>query len=134
MFAGSRFCDDFIVELLDLYPKHRENLPPLGGQLVVPTRPFAARRARLAAQPSQAFQSVKQRIQRARANLITMPAQLRDHPLAMKRLFARVMQDVRFPKAQQNLALKFFHSVLRSPIAVVDIDNRYLIPETASSQ
>src|SRR5262249_37073556 len=72
-----------------------------------------------ALQPAQPLHPVQQRIQGPRTDLITMPAQLHNHPLAMERLLTGVMQDMHLPKAQQNFTLERFHLELRWPILVI---------------
>src|SRR5262245_47935293 len=42
--------------------------------------------------------------------MVTMVAQLVQHPLPVQRLFAGVIQNVHLPKGQQNLAADFFHT------------------------
>ena len=54
--------------------------------------------------PTVALHSAQQRIKCTRANIIAMPPELSNHPLAIHSAFRRMVQDVDFPEAQQNFS------------------------------
>jgi len=72
-----------------------------------------------AAKPIPLYQPVKHWIKRSGANFVSVPPQFLDNPLTMNRLFAGVMQDMYFPKAQQYFSFGFVH------ITVFDVEKRY---------
>jgi len=54
------------------------------------------------------FQSVQDRIQRAGAQFVSMPAQFFDHRQAVKRFFSRVVQDMQ--PDQASIQFSIIHS------------------------
>ena len=71
--------------------------------------------------------SFQQRIQRPGADLVTMPPEFGDDPLAVDRPLARVVEDMHLPEAQENLPAGALR--LRSCITVSDVGyhNAYLV-------
>jgi hypothetical protein len=78
-------------------------------EAIVSPRTLSAIGIATAPQPAEAFHPMKQRVQRAWADLIAVTAEFEDHPLSVERLLARVVKDVHLPKAQQDFTLERFH-------------------------
>ena len=105
------FQDHLSIKLFDVLAHYLEHFSPFWGEPIVLSCALPAFRICLALKPSDALHPVQQRVQRPRADLISMSSQFIDHPLPMQRHFSCMMQNVRFPEAQQNLSLKLFHSM-----------------------
>src|SRR5512135_2984643 len=85
---------DFLVEFFDLLPDQTQHLSTFARQPVVLARAAPAVRVRHALEPSQPLHPVQERIKRARADFISVPAQFRRNPLPMNCLFPRVMKNM----------------------------------------
>lgn len=59
--------------------------------------------------PAVLLHAMEQWIKSAGTDFVTVPPQFADDPLAVKRFFSRVMQDMNLPKTEQNFALGCFH-------------------------
>src|ERR1019366_8489057 len=85
MCFSSRFGDDLVVKLLDLFPDQFQDSFSLGRQPVILARPRA-----------------QERIKRAGADFIAVTPKFSGNPLAMNRLHAGMVQDMHLPKTQQD--------------------------------
>ena len=83
--------------LRKLPPNQRQDFAAFGCQAVIFACAAPAVRVGLAPQPAQPRQAVQQRIKRAGAYFITMPAQLCQNRLSVNGCFARVLKNVHFP-------------------------------------
>src|SRR5258705_13198636 len=99
LFSPKRPPNDFSVKFFDTLTKKLQNLAALGCQPIILSRPFPAVGIAPTLEPAQTFHAVKQRIQCTRTDFIPVPPKFRDHPLAVQRLLARVMQNVNLPEA-----------------------------------
>jgi hypothetical protein len=97
------------VEFPDLVANQREDLAATNAQAIVFARPASTPWIGFAPQPTQAFHSLKQGIQRAGAELIAMEPQLGEDPLPVHRFLPGMVQNVNLPEAQQNLAIGSLH-------------------------
>src|SRR5688572_25509679 len=100
----SGLFDHLVVEF-----DHRlaENLQDGGAtvrQVVVPSAPFSISHSGLRTQPPIALQTLQERIERPRADVVAVASQLGEHPLTDDRMLGRVMKDMDLPEAQQDLA------------------------------
>src|ERR1035437_10124946 len=99
----------FLVEFADLFSNQFEHLLSLGSEPVILARPFAGAWVGAAFEPAQPFHPRQQRIQGARADVVTVVAQLGEHPMPVQRFLAGVVQDVRLPETQQDFAADVIH-------------------------
>jgi hypothetical protein len=99
---GSLF-NDFMVEFDDCFSEQLEYGGTALGQVIVPTTPCACAHSGLRPKPAISFQPFEQRIERAWTDVVAMPSQLAEHPLADDGTVCGMVKDVHLPKAQQNL-------------------------------
>ena len=92
-------ANDFSVQFFDILTKKLQNLPALGCQPIILSRPFPPLGIALTLEPSPTFHAMKHRIQCARADFIPVPPKFGDHPLAVQGCLAGMMQDVNLPEA-----------------------------------
>src|SRR4030042_6139547 len=97
------------VELLDLAAQHVEHLLALLGEGILLARPRPGIGIDLELEPAALFHPVEQRIERARAHLVTVAPKLAEHPLAEDGLRLGVVKDVDLPERQQDLVLELLH-------------------------
>ncbi|OFW29645.1 MAG: hypothetical protein A3H97_01760 [Acidobacteria bacterium RIFCSPLOWO2_02_FULL_65_29] len=77
---------------------------PTVREAIVPPAPFPLADSGFGPQPPVAFQTLQERIERARADVVAMASQLAEDPLADDWMLGRVMKNVDFPEAQQDLS------------------------------
>jgi hypothetical protein len=92
-----------VVHFIDLFPNQPENLPAFFGQEVVLARSRPSTRATRAPQPSPPFHSLQKRIKRAGTDLVAMTTQFADDPLPVHGTLGRVVENMNFPKTEQDL-------------------------------
>jgi hypothetical protein len=95
--------NDLAVEFDHGFAENRENGGAALGQVIVAAAPLACAHSFFGPKPAVTFQPLEQRIERAWADVVPMPAQFTEHPLADDRMLCRMVKDVHLPKAQQNL-------------------------------
>src|ERR1035437_1141831 len=111
------------IQLFQSLADQGQHLPALRGEPIVHPCSRTGSRNLAAFEPPISLHPVQQRVQRSRADLVAMPAQLIKHPLTMNRSLARVVQDVHLPKAQQDLTARAGHLPLGITIFDVDYHN-----------
>src|SRR4029077_9668549 len=89
---------NFLVHFLYLFPKHRQDFSAERSEPVILAGTLACFWIRFAFEPSQAFHPLKERIERAGAEFVTVMPEFAEHPLAMNRPLACVMKDVHLPE------------------------------------
>jgi hypothetical protein len=85
-----------------------EHLPPLIGQVIALSGLGASFWINFAAEPAIAFHALKQGIYGPGADIVPMSTEFMEHPLAHHRAFGCMMEDMDFPKAEQNFAVDYF--------------------------
>ena len=98
------FFDDFMVELDDRFTEDLKDGGAALGEVIVAARALGLSDGGLGAEPPIALEALEQRIEGARADVITMLSQLAQHPLADDRVLRGMVEDVHLPKPQQNFA------------------------------
>jgi hypothetical protein len=94
----------FVVEFDDDFSQDLQDPSSARGEVIVPTTTFSVTDGGLRAQPSVSLQAFQQRIERARADIVAMSAQLAQHPLADDGMLGGVVKDMDLPEAQQDFA------------------------------
>jgi hypothetical protein len=100
-----------VVHFIDLFSNQPESLPAFSGQEVVLARSRPCTMATRASQPSPPFHSLQKWIERAGTDLVAMTTQFADDPLPVDRTLGRVVENMHFPKAEQDLTsekIQFF--------------------------
>jgi hypothetical protein len=100
--------DDFVMQLDHRVAKHVDNGGAALGQMIVPAPSFSLADRGFGTQPPVPFETLKQRIQRPRTDVVPVSTQFREHPLADDRALSRVVKDVDFPEPKENLARQQF--------------------------
>jgi hypothetical protein len=104
----SGLFDDFVMQFDDGFPEHVQHGRSTSGQVIVASPPFSFSHSDFGSQPSVSFETLQERVEGAWTDVVAVPAQFGQHPLANDRVFRRVMQDVHLPEAQQNLSRQEF--------------------------
>ena len=73
-------------------------------QMIVPTPSFPLTNSGFRTQPPVPFETLEQRIQRPRTDVVPVSSQFREYPLTDDRMLSRVVKDVDLPKPEENLA------------------------------
>ena len=102
------FFDDFVMQFDHGLAEYVQDGRPAGGEVVVPPPPFPFSHSDFRSQPAVALQTLEERIQRARADVVAVPAQLGKDPLTDHRMLRGVVEDVDLPEAQQDLSRQQF--------------------------
>jgi hypothetical protein len=100
----SSLFDDFVMQFDDGLPEHVQHGCSTSGQVIVASPPFSFSHSDFGSQPSVSFETLQERVECARTDVVAVPAQFGQHPLANHRVLRRVMQDVHLPEAQQDLS------------------------------
>ena len=96
--------DDLVIELCNLTSQRFEHAATGGGnaeRLSRPGMPCVV----VASKPAAALHAREYRIQRARAQAMSMAGKLLDHPEPVDRVPRRVVQNVKFPEGKTELAV-----------------------------
>jgi hypothetical protein len=101
---NGRFFDHFVMKLDDGFAKDFKNDGATLGQMIVAASTFGLADRSLRTEPAIALETLQQRVQGAGTDVVTMLAQLAQHPLADDRMLGGVMEDVHLPEAQQDFA------------------------------
>jgi hypothetical protein len=98
------FFNDFVMEFDHRFAQHFQHGGPTGGQVVVTPSPFPLSHSDFGTEPPVALQPFQERIERTGADVVAVSAQLGENPLTDDRMLGGVVEDVDFPKTQQDLA------------------------------
>jgi hypothetical protein len=114
-FTPMSLCDDLAMQLSDHIGNNGEHRAPLARQMIVASRSRTPAMLHVTCKPSIPFHSLEQRIQRARAEIVAVSPQLREHPLTNHRLLGCVVKNVDLPEAEQDfprnqLAVGYWHA------------------------
>jgi hypothetical protein len=74
------------------------------GQVIVASPPFSFPHSHFRSQPPVSFEPFQERVEGAGTDVIAVPAQFGEDPLADDWMLRGVMQDVHLPEAQQDLS------------------------------
>jgi len=102
--VGRGLFHDLVVQFDDRLTKHLKHGGAALGQVIVPTPAFSLSNGGFRAQPTVPFEALEQRVQSPWTDVVAVVTQFREHPLADDRALCGVVEDVDFPKAQQDLA------------------------------
>ena len=100
--------NDFVMQFDYGFSEYVQYGRPAGGEVVVPPAPFPLSHSDFGSQPAVALQPLEERIQRARADVVAVPAQFGEDPLTDHRMLRGVVEDVYLPEAQQDLSCQQF--------------------------
>jgi hypothetical protein len=96
--------DDFVMQFDEGLPEHVQHGRSTSGQVIVAPPPFSFSYGDFGPQPAVSFETLQERVESAWTDVVAVPAQFRQHPLANDGVLGRVMQDVHLPEAQQDLS------------------------------
>jgi hypothetical protein len=113
----SRLFDDFVMQFDHGLAEHVQHGRATSGEMIVTPSPFAFSHGDFGSQPSVSFEAFQERVEGAGTDVIAMPAQLGEHPLADDGMLGGVMQDMHLPETQQDLArqqlgIRWSHAIL----------------------
>jgi hypothetical protein len=104
----SGLLDDFVMQFDDSLSEHVQHGRSTSGQVIVASPPFSFSHSDFGSQPSVSFETLQERVEGAWTDVVAVPAQFGQHPLANDRVLRGVMQNVHLPEAQQNLSRQEF--------------------------
>jgi hypothetical protein len=93
------FFDDFVVEFDDGLAQYVEYGGAARGEVIVPTATFSIANGGLRSQPAVALQTFQEGVERARADVVAVAAQLSQDPLTDDGMLGGMMENVDLPEA-----------------------------------
>jgi hypothetical protein len=100
----SDLFDDFVMQFDHRLSKHVQHGCATGRQVIIAPPPFPFSHSDFGSQPSVSLEALQEWIQRAGTDVVAVPAQFSEDPLADDRMLRGVMQDMDLPEAQQDLS------------------------------
>jgi hypothetical protein len=101
---GNGLFDDFVMQFDDGFSEHVQDGRSTSSQVIVASPPLPFSHSDFRSQPSVPFETLQERVEGAGTDVIAVPPQFGEHPLADHWVFRRVMQDMHLPEAQQDLS------------------------------
>jgi hypothetical protein len=106
--TGSGFLHDFVMQFDHRFPEHVQHGRAAGRQVIVTPAPLPFSNSGFRLQPSVALETFQEWIEGAGTDVVSVTAQLGEHPLADDGMLGGVMQDVHLPEPQQDLSRQEF--------------------------
>jgi hypothetical protein len=100
----SGLFDDFVMQFDHGLPERVQHGRAANGQMIVTPPPFSFPYSHFRSQPAVSLEAFQQRVEGAGTDVIAVPAQFGEHPLADEGMFCGMMQDMHLPETQQDLS------------------------------